>query len=74
VPAKLAARVRVLSVGHGRKSDPADAISVAITARNVAALRRVGVEDQATVLHLLTSGARTWWPRAPRPSTGSTGC
>jgi hypothetical protein len=25
VPAKLAARVRVLSVGHGRKSDPADA-------------------------------------------------
>jgi transposase len=26
VPAKLAARVRVLSVGHGRKSDPADAV------------------------------------------------
>jgi transposase len=54
VPAKLAARVRVLSVGHGRKSDPADAVSVAITARNVPALRPVGVEDQATVLHLLT--------------------
>jgi transposase len=30
VPAKLAARVRVLSVGHGRKSDPDDAVSVAI--------------------------------------------
>jgi hypothetical protein len=29
VPAKLAARVRVLSVGHGRKSDPHDAVSVA---------------------------------------------
>jgi transposase len=28
VPAKLAARVRVLSVGHGRKSDPPDAVSV----------------------------------------------
>jgi hypothetical protein len=27
VPAKLAARVRVLSVGHGRKSDPDDAVS-----------------------------------------------
>jgi transposase len=54
VPAKLAARVRVLSVGHGRKSDPADAVSVAITARNVPALRPVGVEDQAVVLHLLT--------------------
>jgi transposase len=44
----------VLSVGHGRKSDPDDAVSVAITARNVPALRPVGVEDQAVVLHLLT--------------------
>jgi transposase len=54
VPAKLAARVRVLSVGHGRKSDPHDAISVAIAARSVPCLRQVGVEDQAVVLHLLT--------------------
>jgi transposase len=54
VPAKLAARVRVLSVGHGRKSDPGDAVSVAITARSGPQLRQVGVEDQATVLHLLT--------------------
>jgi transposase len=54
VPAKLAARVRVLSVGHGRKSDPHDAVSVAIAARSVPHLRRVGVEDQAVVLHLLT--------------------
>jgi transposase len=54
VPAKLAARVRVLSVGHGRKSDPADAVSVAVAARNAPWLRQVGVEDQATVLHLLT--------------------
>jgi len=30
VPAKLAARVRVLSVGHGRKSDADDAVSVAV--------------------------------------------
>jgi hypothetical protein len=54
VPAKLAARVRVLSVGHGRKSDPDDAVSVAVAARNAAGLRQVGVEDLATVLHLLT--------------------
>ena len=54
VPAKLAARVRVLSVGHGRKSDPHDAVSVAIAAQSVPSLRRVGVEDQATMLHLLT--------------------
>jgi transposase len=54
VPAKLAARVRVLSVGHGRKSDPDDAVSVAVAAQSVPSLRRVGVEDQAVVLHLLT--------------------
>src|SRR5215218_8375194 len=54
VPAKLAARVRVLSVGHGRKSDPDDAVSVAIAARSAPQLRQVGVEDRATVLHLLT--------------------
>jgi Transposase IS116/IS110/IS902 family/Transposase len=54
VPAKLAARVRVLSVGHGRKSDPDDAVSVAVAARNLSSLRQVGVEDQAMVLHLLT--------------------
>jgi transposase len=54
VPAKLAARVRVLSVGHGRKSDPDDAVSVAVAARSVPSLRQVRVEDQAVVLHLLT--------------------
>jgi transposase len=54
VPAKLAARVRVLSVGHGRKSDPHDAVSVAVAALSVPSLRQVRVEDQAVVLHLLT--------------------
>jgi transposase len=54
VPAKLAARVRVLSVGHGRKSDADDAVSVAVAARSALHLREVGVEDQAVVLHLLT--------------------
>jgi transposase len=54
VPAKLATRVRVLSTGHGRKSDPHDAVSVAVAARHAPSLRQVGMEDQATVLHLLT--------------------
>jgi hypothetical protein len=40
VPAKLAAQVRVLSVGHGRKSDPDNAVSVAVAARNAVGLRR----------------------------------
>jgi transposase len=55
VPAKLAARVRVLSVGHGRKTDPDDAVSVAVAARGAPSLRQVGVEDHAVVLHLLTN-------------------
>jgi len=55
VPAKLAARVRVLSTGHGRKTDPADAVSVAVAARGAPWLRRVGAEDQAVVLQLLTN-------------------
>jgi transposase len=54
VPAKLATRIRVLSTGHGRKTDRHDAVSVAIAARHAPWLRPVGVEDQATVLHLLT--------------------
>jgi transposase len=54
VPAKLAARVRVLSGGHGRKSDADDAVSVAVAAGSAPSLRQVGVEDQAVVLHLLT--------------------
>jgi transposase len=55
VPAKLAARVRVLSTGHGRKTDPADAVSVAVAARSAPRLREVGMEDQVVVLHLLTN-------------------
>jgi transposase len=54
VPAKLATRVRVLSTGHGRKSDGDDAVSVAVAAQSASQLRQVRVEDQAVVLHLLT--------------------
>jgi hypothetical protein len=38
------------------RATPDDAVSVAITARSVPQLRQVAVEDQATVLHLLTKG------------------
>jgi transposase len=55
VPAKLAARVRVLSTGHGRKTDPDNAVSVAVAARSAPYLRQVGTEDHAVVLHLLTN-------------------
>ena len=38
----------------GPQSDPDDAVAVAVAARNAPWLRRVTVEDRATVLHLLT--------------------
>ena len=41
VPAKLAARTRLLSTGHGRKSDEEDALSVAVVAATSTKLRPV---------------------------------
>jgi transposase len=46
--------VRLLSVGHGRKSDPHDAISVAVAAEGTRRLGQVRVEDHASVLRLLS--------------------
>jgi transposase len=46
-------KVRVLSTGGGRKSDPADAFAVAVTALRQTNLRTVAAEDQNTILRLL---------------------
>jgi transposase len=54
VPAKLAARVRLLSTGHGRKSDAHDAVSVAVAAHGARRLGQVRLEDHASVLRLLS--------------------
>ncbi|MEB3063873.1 IS110 family RNA-guided transposase [[Mycobacterium] zoologicum] len=53
VPAKLAARVRLLSTGHGRKNDDADALSVGIAALNAAQLTTVTVDDAAAALRAI---------------------
>jgi transposase len=53
VPATLAARARLLSKGGGRKTDPADAASVAQVALHCATLRAVTAEDQTSILRLL---------------------
>jgi transposase len=45
VPAKLATRVRMLSTGHGRKNDDADAVSVGIAALSATGLRSAAVEE-----------------------------
>jgi transposase len=54
VPAKLAARVRLLSTGHGRKSDAHDAVSVAVAALGATRLGQVRLEGHAAVLRLLS--------------------
>src|SRR5690349_260831 len=53
VPAKLAARVRLLSSGHGRKNDTADAISVGIAALTAPQLHAVQVDQAVAALRAL---------------------
>ena len=54
VPAKLAARARLLGTSSARKTDLADACSVAAAAIHHRQLRPVALEDQAVVLRLLS--------------------
>jgi transposase len=54
VPAKLSARVRLLSTGHGRKNDPADAVSTALAACGPTSLQGAALEAHATTLRLLS--------------------
>jgi transposase len=50
VPAKLAARVRLLSTGHGRKNDDADAVSVGIAALTSRTLNAAQIDAATTAL------------------------
>ena len=54
VPAKLAARARLLGTSSARKTDLADACTVATAAIHHRRLRPVALEDQAVVLRLLS--------------------
>jgi len=53
VPAKLAARVRVYSRGHGRKTDKDDAVSVGLAAIDGAGVTLVACDDATVSLRLL---------------------
>ncbi|WP_253843051.1 IS110 family transposase [Mycobacterium colombiense] len=53
VPAKLAARVRLLSSGHGRKTDEADAVSVGIAALTANRLSTAAVEASIIAMRAL---------------------
>ena len=54
VPATLAARVRLLGSTKAAKNDPNDALSTAVAGLRHDDLRRVTLEDHATVLRLLS--------------------
>lgn len=54
VPAKLAARARLLDVGHGRKTDAHDAHSVAVAAVRAGNLRVLRVDGELEALRMLT--------------------
>jgi transposase len=54
VPAKLAARTRPLSTGHGRKTDEDDALAVAVVAVHDTTLRPAVTDQGAAALDLLT--------------------
>ncbi len=54
VPAKLAARARLLGSSNARKTDVTDAISVAAVAQHNRRLNCVQLEDHTTILRLLT--------------------
>jgi transposase len=53
VPAKLAARVRVYSQGHGRKTDVDDAVAIGLAALNSDGVTTVRADDLLVSLRLL---------------------
>jgi transposase len=53
VPAKLAARVRMLDTGHGRKTDAHDAHSVAVAAVRAKELRILALDPELEALRML---------------------
>jgi transposase len=54
VPAKLARRVRLLSTGHGRKTDEADALSVGIAALTATRLNTAVINEALAALRAVT--------------------
>jgi transposase len=54
VPAKLARRVRMLSTGHGRKTDQANALSVGIAAHTANRLNTAVIDEAIAALRCLT--------------------
>ncbi|HEX9177931.1 MAG TPA: hypothetical protein VF874_18275 [Mycobacterium sp.] len=69
VPSTLAMKVRVLSTGGGRKTDPDDAYAVALCALHHKGLHAVHRKDQTTILRLLSERRPPVEPRSDCPPT-----
>ena len=58
VPPKLSTRARSFDVGHGRKTDPGDARTVAVVAIRTRGLRQVVPDDEMVALRLMSERRR----------------
>jgi transposase len=65
VPAKLAARARLLGTSSARKTDLADACSVAAAAIHHRRLRSVASRTRPSSSGCCPTGVTTWSPSAP---------
>ena len=74
VPAKLAARVRVLSSGHGHKNDDADALSVGIAALTSPALGTAEIDAATTALRAVVEHRDDLVKTRTQTVTDSTSC
>jgi hypothetical protein len=74
VPAKLAARVRVYSQGHGRKSDADDAISIGLAALNSTPSRWCAVMTRWSACGCCAIAATSWARCARRRCAGCIVC
>ena len=74
VPAKLSARMRVLSTGGGRKNDVADAAHTAFAAWHSQRLTEVGEEDHVSVIRMLSDRRDDLVKERTRRSTACTSC
>jgi transposase len=71
VPAKLAARVRLLDTGHGRKTDAHDAHAVAVAAVRSKELRVLSADRSWSRCAWSSTDATSSPANGPRQSTGS---
>ena len=74
IPAKLAARVRVFSRGHGRKTDRDDAVSIGLAALQADGVLPVTPDGTWSRSGSCATAGRSSPLPVPRRSAGCTGC